>query len=66
MEIYEAIEKRHSFRSYLDKSIPADIIFQLSDEIAECNRESGLHIQLVTDEPEALGGWRVLCLHRLQ
>lgn len=57
MGIYEAIEKRHSVRSYLNKPIPSDIISQLSDEIAECNRESGLHIQLVTDEPEAFGGF---------
>lgn len=56
MEIYEAIEKRHSVRSYLDKSIPTDIIAQLNDEIVECNRESELHIQLVTDEPEAFSG----------
>lgn len=57
MEIYEAIEKRHSVRSYLDKSIPADIISQLNDEITECNRESDLHIQLVTDESKAFGGF---------
>jgi len=57
MEIYEAIKNRHSVRSYLDKSIPADIISQLSDKITECNRESGLHIQLVTDEPEAFSGF---------
>ncbi len=57
MEIYEAIKNRHSVRSYLDKSIPDDIISQISDEITECNRESGLHIQLVTDEPEAFGGF---------
>ena len=57
MEIYEAIKNRHSVRSYLDKSIPDDIISQISDEITECNRDSGLHIQLVTDEPEAFGGF---------
>ena len=57
MEIYEAIEKRHSVRSYLDKSIPADIISQLNDEITECNRESDLHIQFVTDESKAFGGF---------
>lgn len=57
MEIYEAIQNRHSVRSYLDKSIPADIISQLNDEITKCNREGGLHIQLVTNEPEAFGGF---------
>mgnify|MGYP001635082147 FL=1 len=57
MEIYEGIKNRHSVRSYLDKSIPADMISQLSDEITECNREGGLHIQLVTNEPEAFSGF---------
>lgn len=57
MEIYEAIKNRHSVRSYIDKSIPAEIISQINDEIVECNRESGLHIQLVTDEPEAFSGF---------
>lgn len=57
MEIYEAIEKRHSVRNYLDKPVPADIIAELNSEISECNRESGLNIQLVTDEPEAFSGF---------
>lgn len=57
MEIYEAIKNRHSVRSYIDKSIPAEIISQINDEIVEWNRESGLHIQLVTDEPEAFSGF---------
>lgn len=57
MNIYEAIKSRHSVRSYFDQSIPNDIISQLNDEIEVCNRESGLHIQLVTDEPEAVSGF---------
>ena len=57
MEIYEAVKKRHSVRNYLDKPIPADIIAQLNDEITECNRESGQHIQLITDESEAFSGF---------
>ena len=57
MEIYEAIKNRHSVRNYLDKPIPTDIIAQFNDEITECNKGSGLHIQLVTDEPEAFSGF---------
>lgn len=57
MDIYEAIKKRHSVRSYLDKPIPSEIISQLKSEISECNSESGLHIQLATDEPDAFGGF---------
>ena len=28
----------------------------MREQVAACNRESGLHIQLVTDEPKAFGG----------
>ncbi len=57
MEINEAIVQRHSVRSYLDKPIPAEIVSELAAEITACNRESGLHIQLVTEEPEAFSGF---------
>lgn len=57
MDINEAIKNRHAVRSYLDKPIPSDIIGALNAEISECNRESGLNIQLVTDEPDAFGGF---------
>ena len=53
MTITEAIAARHSVRSYLDKPIPAETTAALKAEIDACNRESGLHIQLVTDEPKA-------------
>ena len=57
MDINEAIRNRHSVRSYLDKPIPIDTINEIKSEISECNRESGLHIQLVTEEPEAFSGF---------
>ncbi len=34
-----------------------EIVDALQAEIAACNRESGLHIQLVTDEPKAFDGF---------
>lgn len=57
MEIQEAIKTRHSVRSYMDKEIPEEIAGRLSEEIEICNREGGLHIQLVLDEPEAFSGF---------
>lgn len=57
MNIHEAVRNRHSVRSYLDKPISGDIVSQLKDEISKCNKESGLHIQLVTDEPDAFSGF---------
>lgn len=53
MEIIEAIKERHSVRQYTDKQIEANVIAALQAEIEACNREGGLHIQLVTDEPKA-------------
>ena len=56
MTLQEAIVARHSVRQYLDKPIEAGKIQQLQDLISECNREGGLHIQLITNEPNAFAG----------
>jgi len=56
MTIQEAIQTRHSVRSYSDRKIPGEIISRLNAEIDLCNEESGLHIQLVTGEPKAFDG----------
>lgn len=56
MEILEAMKARHSVRSYMDKRIPDEIVLQLQAEIDACNKEGGLHIQLVTGEPKAFDG----------
>ena len=53
MELKEAIEKRHSVRAYTDKKIEGEIKEQLISFIDQCNKESGLHIQLVMNEPKA-------------
>lgn len=53
MELLEAVAKRHSVRSYTDQKIEGEILEALQNEIAICNKESGLSIQLVTNEPEA-------------
>ena len=56
MTLQEAIKARHSVRQYLDKPIEAEKIAQLQALIDECNREAGVHIQLVTNEPNAFSG----------
>lgn len=56
MTIQEAIAARHSVRRYLEKPIGADIVERLNEEVALCNREGRLHIQLVTNEPKAFAG----------
>lgn len=56
MELLEAIQNRHSVREYTDQRIEEEICNELSQEIESCNKEGGLHIQLVTDEIEAFSG----------
>lgn len=56
MNITEAMKARHSVRQYKEQPLEADIITAMQTEIDSCNRESGLHIQLVTNEPKAFSG----------
>ncbi|MBQ4050518.1 MAG: nitroreductase [Oscillospiraceae bacterium] len=56
MDLMEAMKARHSVRQYDERPIEAEILTALQKEIDICNEESGLHIQLVTDEPKAFSG----------
>ena len=56
MEPLEAVKTRHSVREYTSRSLEPEIVQALQAEIDACNRESGLHIQLVTEEPSAFQG----------
>ena len=47
----EALEARHSVRSYTDKPLPQDVRDTLNAVLAECNHEGDLHMQLICDEP---------------
>lgn len=49
----DLLKQRHSVRQYLDKPIEQEKLDALRAEIAACNSEGDLHIQLVTDEPKA-------------
>lgn len=57
MNLSEAINARHSVRQYKNQPLNAETISELQAEIKNCNKESGLHIQLVTDEPKAFEGF---------
>lgn len=52
----EAIRARHSVRQYQNKPLKPDELAQLRAEVDACNRESGLHIQLVVNEARAFEG----------
>lgn len=53
MTLQEAIVARNSVRQYKNQAIEAGKVEQLRAAIDEANRTAGLHLQLVTDEPEA-------------
>ena len=53
MTLQEAIAARHSVRQYHDRALEAEKIAQLQAAIDSANREAGLHLQLVTNEPSA-------------
>lgn len=53
MGIFEVMENRHSVRRYTDKKIDENTKNELLKIIDECNNESGLNIQLCTEEPKA-------------
>ena len=57
MDLKEAMQTRHSVCQYKDQPLSVEVIAALQEEIAACNRESGLHIQLVTNEPRAFDGF---------
>lgn len=56
MTIQEAIEARHSVRSYREQPLTEEIVKLLKGKIDELNREGQLHIQLIMNEPRAFQG----------
>ena len=56
MTIQEAIKARHSVRAYKEQPLTEEIVKLLKGKIDELNREGGLHIQLILNEPKAFQG----------
>ncbi len=52
MDIKEAIKERHSVRQFKDIPVKSEDREKLVALIKDCNAESGLNIQLVTEDPE--------------
>ena len=57
MNLTEAMKERHSVRQYRNQPLSAEAVSAMRAEIDTCNQESGLHIQLVMDEPKAFDGF---------
>lgn len=56
MDLLQVMETRHSVRSYTSKVIEDKVLQQLRQTVEDCNRESGLNIQLCVNEPTAFSG----------
>lgn len=57
MDLMDAMKERHSVRYYSDRAIDGDVGKELLSYIGQCNKESGLHMQLVMNEPKAFSGF---------
>lgn len=53
MTLYEATLECHSVRVYQDKPLDTEVVKTLAEKINEINGNTGLHIQLVTNETTA-------------
>ena len=51
-DMMDLMLKRHSVRQYADKKIPAELRAELDAYAEVLNREGGLHMQIIYDEPE--------------
>ena len=60
MTLQEAIKARHSVRQFTNQPIAAETAEALNALIEKCNEESGLHLQLIRDDPEC---FRTLLAH---
>ena len=53
MELLQAMRERHSVRAYTDKPIEGKVKEDLLSFVEKCNKQSGLHMQVILNEPEA-------------
>ena len=56
IDLTQAMRDRHSVRSYISRPIDDDKVTTLQNEIQKINAESGLHFQLMINEPRAFSG----------
>lgn len=57
MDIMQIMRERHSVRSYTDLPIEKEKREQLNYLAQKCNTESGLHLQIIYDDPAAFNGF---------
>ena len=52
MDMKDAIRERHSVRQFKDTPVSEADRKELEELISQCNMESGLHMQLICDDPD--------------
>lgn len=57
MDIFETMKARHSVRTYNNREIEPEVANELQTVIDQCNKDSGLHVQLCLDETNAFNGF---------
>ncbi|KAF1297537.1 nitroreductase [Enterococcus sp. JM4C] len=57
MNLIEAMENRHAVRKFRSESIEQSVLTELTEEIARCNQESGLSIQLIIQDKNTFRGF---------
>lgn len=57
LTLEEAVNQRHSIRSYTSQPIPLEVADNLRQLIAQCNAACNLNMQLVLEEPKAFGSF---------
>ena len=57
MTIEEAVAARHSVRQYKDTPLSDEQVIALRTKMEQINRDRGLHIQLIQNEPKAFSGF---------
>jgi nitroreductase len=56
MDLMRAIESRHSVRQFTDEPITGEAAEELRSFVEECNRESGLNMQLILGDTQGFSG----------
>jgi len=59
VDMQQAMDERHSVRHYKEQPLEEKTVQEMEKAIEEVNRKSGLHIQLLCEEPIALSGGTV-------
>ena len=57
MDTFELMRSRHSVRRYFEKPIPEEVRKALDDYTSDLNAKSGLHIQILYDEPDCFSSF---------